>query len=71
VSESKRYVELVNQCRDRCLWFTAVGEIPEDRGAQLHTLDCIERYGQRCDFLEARKLRQWLLQHYNEAFAVS
>lgn len=31
----------------------------------------IERYGRRSDYLEARKLRQWLLQNSSEAFAVS
>lgn len=71
MTKSDRYVELVNRCRTHCLWFTASNVVPRDRDAQLYTLTCIERYGGRSDFVEARKLKQWLSQHTSEAFAVS
>lgn len=70
-SRSEEFVHLINQCRDTCLWFMSTKEMPSGRKAQFLALDCIERYGSRDDFVRARRLRQWLLQHSNEAFVVS
>jgi hypothetical protein len=71
VSESSEYIALIEQCRAHCLWFLAPDKIPSGRDEQLLTLDYVERYGRRDEFLRARRLKQWLLQHSNEAFAVS
>jgi len=68
---TERYVELFNRCRTTCLWFFAPDRIPSDREAQLYSLECVERYGSREDFIAARELKQWLSQHSSERFAVS
>lgn len=68
---SREYVELITRCRTTCLWFFSPNRIPPDRRAQLYSLDCVERYGGREDFIVARRLKKWLLRHSSEAFAVS
>ena len=70
MNESVQFAKLVEEYRDRCLWFFKAG-MPKERDAQLYALDCIERYGDRNAFIQARELKQWLSQHSNEAFAVS
>ena len=70
MNESVQFVELVEEYRDRCLWFFKAGT-PKERDAQLYALDCIERYGDRNAFIQTRELKQWLSRHSNEAFAVS
>lgn len=71
MDESFQYVELIKECRMQCLWFLKPDRIPAEREAQLYALDCVERYGDRAAFIQARKLKQWLSQHSNEAFAIS
>jgi hypothetical protein len=71
MSHSNEYVELIERCRATCLWFFAPDHVPSDRDAQLYSLACVERYGGRDDFIVARRLKQWLLQHSSETFAVS
>jgi len=71
VDGSRDFVALVARCRSTCLWFLAPDKVPAERDAQLYSLDCIERYGSREDFVAARRLKQWLSQHSNEAFVVS
>ena len=71
MAESDRFVELVTRCRTRCLWFVGVDVLPSDRNAQLQFLAWIERYGDRDDFVEARRLRQWLSRSSSAAFSVS
>ena len=70
MKESSQYLELISECRICCLWFLAPEKIPTERDAQIYTLDCIERYGDRAAFMKARKLKQWLSHHSSEAFAV-
>jgi len=68
---SREYSELIGRCRATCLWFFAPDQIPTDRDAQLYALECVERYGSRDDFIVARRLKRWLLQHSSERFVVS
>ena len=68
---SREFVELVARCRSTCLWFLARDKLPTEREAQLYSLDCVERYGNREDYVRARRLKQWLLRHSSEAFVVS
>jgi hypothetical protein len=71
MDHSLEFVELIHHCRSRCLWFTAPDRMPVEREAQLYALECVERYGNRDDFIRARRLKQWLLQHSNATFVVS
>jgi hypothetical protein len=68
---SREFVELITGCRTTCLWFLAPDKLPAEREAQIYALDCVERYGNREDFIQARRLKQWLSQHSNKAFVVS
>ena len=70
-AESEEYVRLIEECRIRCLWFLAPDAMPEGREEQLFTLDCVQRYGRRDDYIRARRLKDWLSRHSSEAFAVS
>jgi len=71
LNPSEEFLDLIARCRNTCLWFFALDQVPVGRAAQLYSLDCVERYGSLEDFVKARKLRQWLSQHSNESFAVS
>ncbi len=69
--ESREFVELVSQSRVSCLWFTAPDRVPTSRSQQLTILQLVERYGNRDQFVRARRLRHWLLQNSKAAFSVS
>lgn len=60
---------LVEQYRDRCLWFLDRKLVPESPAQALRLLGHIERYGDREAFLRARALKPWLLQLINETSA--
>lgn len=51
---------LVDEYRDRCLWFLRRDYVPETDDEILRTLEWIERYGDRHAFQEAARLRAWL-----------
>lgn len=53
--------DLVEQYRDRCLWFLRQDFIPRSSEEVLRVLDLIERYGDRAGFVRVQRLRQWLL----------
>ncbi|OHB67905.1 MAG: hypothetical protein A2Y76_11290 [Planctomycetes bacterium RBG_13_60_9] len=52
--------QLVDEYRDRCLWFLRTDYYPTDRQEVLRTLDYIRRYGDREAFRKAGELYQWL-----------
>lgn len=56
---------MIEEYRDRCLWFLAPGYTPSTPGEVLWTLDLIERYGDRAAFQRAERLKQRLRQPSN------
>lgn len=62
---------LVDEYRDRCLWFLREDYYPITLEQQLRTLRRIERHGDREAFRKAAELRQWLLQNSSEPSAAS
>jgi|SoiMethySBSTD1v2_1073268.scaffolds.fasta_scaffold1376960_2 hypothetical protein len=70
MGESQDFVDLVRTARRRCLWYF-VDDLPAERDLQLDTLELIKRYGNRDDYVKARRLEQWLRQHSSAAFSVS
>ena len=68
---SREFVELVEGSRSRCLWFFSTDDLPAERQLQLETLDLIKRYGNRDDYVRARRLEKWLRQNSSAAFSVS
>jgi hypothetical protein len=60
---------LVEEYRDRCLWFLPPDYYPETADQIRRTLDHIDRYGDRRAFQEAARLRKWLSQSSSEPSA--
>jgi hypothetical protein len=50
--------EFVESARRRCLWYFAADDLPAERSHQLETLELIERYGNRDDYVRARSRKQ-------------
>jgi hypothetical protein len=61
---------LVDENRDRCLWFLAPDFQPTDDESAIRALRYMERYGGKAGFDQARTLRDWLQQHSNAKSAV-
>jgi len=60
--------KLVEEYRDRCLWFLRPDYWPDSREHVLRTLDLIERYGDRAGYKRAEEIRTWLLQDSKRRF---
>jgi hypothetical protein len=60
--------QLVEEYRDRCLWFLRRDFIPRNPEEVLKVLDLIERYGDRAGFQRTQRLRQWLQLPTNAEF---
>jgi hypothetical protein len=52
--------QLMEQYRDRCLWFLRPDYVPEDAEGARRVLDLIERYGDRSAFQRAEEIKAWL-----------
>jgi hypothetical protein len=61
---------LVDEHRDRCLWFLALNFQATDDQSAIRALRYIERYGNKAAFEQARTLRTWLQQHSSANSAV-
>lgn len=57
--------ELVKRYRHQCLWYTREDAVPTDADGAFRVLSAIEDHGDRAGFTEARRLKQWLSQHYS------
>ena len=62
---------LVDEYRDRCLWFLRADYYPEGRDDILRTLGYVERYGDREGYRRAAEIRQWLSRSSSEPSAAS
>lgn len=62
---------LVDEYRDRCLWFLDRGYYPATPEETLRVLGHIEQYGDLAAFKRAARIRQWLLQNSNAMSAGS
>jgi hypothetical protein len=51
---------LVDEYRDRCLWFLRRDYYPSTRVEVLRVLDSIQRHGDREGFRRADEVRRWL-----------
>jgi hypothetical protein len=58
--------ELVDQYRQRCLWFLRADYQPQTIAEALRVLRAIEQHGDLAAHKRAAGLRQWLLQHSND-----
>ncbi len=71
MTASEEFLDLVDRCRNHCLWFVSAEQEPSTRMAQIELLRLIERYGTRDEFIRAKRLRTWLLRNSNAKFSVS
>jgi hypothetical protein len=62
---------LVDDYRDRCLWFLRSDYRPSGRAEILRVLDYVERYGDRDGFKRAAEIRRWLSRSSSDSSAVS
>ena len=51
---------LIDDYRDRCLWFLRADYYPATEAEALRVLDAIERHGDRAAFVRSSEIRQWL-----------
>lgn len=51
---------LIDEYRERCLWFLRSDYYPKGRAETLRVLEYVERYGDREGFRRAAEIRQWL-----------
>lgn len=63
--------QLVDEYRDRCLWFLRRDYYPTGREEILRTLAYIERHGDQQGFRRAAEIRQWVSRHSSAASADS
>ncbi len=62
---------LIDEYRDRCLWFLAQAYYPETVTETLRVLDSIQRHGDLQAFRRAGAIRRWVLASSNAASASS
>lgn len=62
---------LIDEYRNRCLWFLAPGYQPHTVEEKLRVLDHIQRHGDVNAFRRAGAIRQWVLATSNAASASS
>jgi hypothetical protein len=63
--------QLVDEYRDRCLWFLRRDFYPKTLEERLRVLGYIERHGDRSGFQRAAQAREWLLQSSRKESAAS
>jgi hypothetical protein len=62
--------DLVDEYRDRCLWFLRRDYYPKTNQERLRALGYVERYGDVAAFRRAGALRKWLSRSSSEPSAV-
>jgi len=63
-----RLPELIDEYRDRCLWFLRQDYVPKTTAEILKTLDLIEQYGDRAGYERAEEIKAWLSQNSKAAY---
>jgi hypothetical protein len=56
----QKLAELVEEYRDRCLWFLRADYMPETPEEARRVLDLIERYGDRAGYRRAEEIKACL-----------
>ncbi len=52
--------ELIEEYRDRCLWFLRPDYVPQTPEECRRILDLIERYGDQAGYRRAEEIKAWL-----------
>jgi hypothetical protein len=56
----KQIVALIDEYRDRCLWFLRPDYFPKTPEESQRVLDLIVRYGDRAAFTRVNEIKAWL-----------
>ena len=56
----KKLADLIEEYRDRCLWFLRADYMPTTPEEARRVLDLIERYGDRAGYRRAEEIKAWL-----------
>lgn len=56
----KKLAELIEEYRDRCLWFLRPDYVPQTPEEVRRVLDLIEQYGDLAGYRRAEDLKSWL-----------
>ena len=56
----KKLAELIEEYRDRCLWFLRSDYMPGTPEEARRVLELIERYGDMAGYRRAEELKAWL-----------
>lgn len=56
----QQLVDLIEEYRDRCLWFLRPDYLPGTPEEARRVLDLIERYGDRAGYRRAEEIKAWL-----------
>ena len=57
---------LLEEYRDRCLWFLRPDYVPQTTDETVRVLELIERYGDRRGYQRAEEIRKWLSRQSSE-----
>jgi hypothetical protein len=60
---------LVSRARATCLWFMREDYTPQNASQAVACLEKIERRGDRDTYIQARRLKEWLLRNSNAKFS--
>lgn len=63
MSIAEQVASLVEEYRDRCLWFLRPDYLPKTPEEMRRVLEWIERYGDRAGYERAEELKAWLSPH--------
>ena len=62
----KRILSLIEEYRDRCLWFLRSDYVPTTNDEIIQVLTYIERYGDRNAYIRSEEIKRWLSRHSKE-----
>ncbi len=71
VREARRMfnlLTLIEEYRERCLWFLRPDYAPKTTAEIVRVLDLIERYGDRAGYERAEEIKAWLSPHSKVAY---
>jgi len=65
----KQAHSLINECRGSRLWYKRDGYMPVDGYGLLRAMRGIQKSGTREEYIKARNIELWLLQHFKKKSA--
>jgi hypothetical protein len=67
----ERIDTMIEESRERCLWFLRLDYVPRDDRMRIKLLEYIQRHGDRQTAVEAARLTRWLSQNSRDTSVAS